>query len=198
MRDATAPLVLATDDLRDFGLNASETAIVAAQPIDTSAGLGAVISGVLRQLSDGSARPTGAERAQIGFIVRGLLSAVAYERVEADAARLDPHDALVVRAMQVIYASLDDPLLTSRAVAARLGISVRTLQVAFGRAAQPVSETIRSLRLERARVDLMDQPDSTTAVCAAVGRRWGFHGTSHFVRAFERQYGVRPGAISGA
>ena len=179
-------------DLAALGLNEAELAVLYASPVDVHRGLGSVVADLIAQVGAAASTPTNSERQQLGFIVRGLLSALAAERVADRALDIDPKDALVVSAMQVIYGELDDPSLTSRSVAAQLGVSVRTLQAAFGGMALSVSETIRTLRLERARVELLEQSDPSPAAFTAVGRRWGFHGSTHFVRAFERQYGVHP------
>jgi AraC-like DNA-binding protein len=177
-------------------LTPPERALLMRADIDAVDGLGALITPLLLRLGRGDEPGAGAasvaDRRRLAVMVRGLLSAIAAERLQIDDERVTRPERLVVLAMQFVHAHLDDPELTSSLVARRLGVSLRTLQDAFRQTSAPVGEWVRLLRLERARIEIDTSPDERPLDVAALGARWGFRGRNHFARAFERRYGVRP------
>jgi AraC-like DNA-binding protein len=181
-------------------LTPPERALLMRADIDAVDGLGALITPLLLRLGRGDEPGAGAasvaDRRRLAVMVRGLLSAIAAERLQIDDERVTRPERLVVLAMQFVHAHLDDPELTSSLVARRLGVSLRTLQDAFRHAPGSVAEWVRLLRLERARIEIDSAAAAHTLDAAAVGARWGFRGREHFARAFERYYGVRPDRLA--
>ncbi|WP_239143642.1 helix-turn-helix domain-containing protein [Actinoplanes philippinensis] len=98
---------------------------------------------------------------------------------------------LVRAARQVIDEHLDDPDLSPTAVARELRVSVRALHRAFATAGESVGACIRRRRLERARQDLTAPLGGWTV--SDVAARWHFADSSHFIRAYRKQYGESPG-----
>lgn len=104
--------------------------------------------------------------------------------------RLATIDPELARAIHCMQAHMDAPLPTA-AIARRVGLSVRTLQVRF-RARLGVSpyEYYLDLRLAAARRMLQQTSNSAAEVAIA----HGFGSGSAFARAFRQRYGVSPGA----
>ncbi|WP_236788217.1 helix-turn-helix domain-containing protein [Amycolatopsis sp. GM8] len=92
-----------------------------------------------------------------------------------------------------IEENLDDPRLDPARIAAAHYISPRQLHVLFERADSTVSAWIRERRLEHCRLDLAD-PRQLDVPVAAIARRWGFHGVSHFGQVFKKGTGITPAA----
>ncbi|WP_307853503.1 helix-turn-helix domain-containing protein [Kitasatospora sp. RG8] len=61
---------------------------------------------------------------------------------------------------------------------------------------ETVAATIRSRRLERSRVDLVD-PRLRHRTIGDVAARWGFRAHADFSRAFRTAYGVAPSDVGG-
>lgn len=87
---------------------------------------------------------------------------------------------------------LADPDLTPAAVAAGVGVSLRSLQRAFEGSSGSVAGTIRTRRLNRARDDLR-----AGRTVAQVARRWQFADPSHFSRSFKQHFGYSPSDTTG-
>ncbi|MGW2637351.1 helix-turn-helix domain-containing protein [Streptomyces sp. NPDC001348] len=85
---------------------------------------------------------------------------------------------------------LTDADLSPSTVAAHLHVSVRTLQRAFASLDESFSAYIRRRRLEAAATALT-APGSRLTVSEAAAL-WHFTDSSHFVRAFKKQYGTTP------
>ncbi|MQY24184.1 Transcriptional activator FeaR [Nocardia sp. RB20] len=66
----------------------------------------------------------------------------------------------------------------------------RTLHRAFAQLEESVAAYIRRRRLEQARLDLTTSRGRPNV--AEVGARWHFADSSHFIRAFKKQYGETP------
>jgi AraC family transcriptional regulator, positive regulator of tynA and feaB len=98
--------------------------------------------------------------------------------------------ALVRAARQVIDDHLGDPDLSPPAVARELRVSVRALHRAFSTADESVAACIRRRRIEQARKDLTAPLGAWTV--AEVAARWHFADSSHFIRAYRKQYGESP------
>jgi len=98
--------------------------------------------------------------------------------------------ALAQAAKDLADARLTDADLSPTAIAAHLHVSVRTLQRAFASLDEPFSAYIRRRRLEEAAAALT-APGSRLTVSEAAGR-WHFTDSSHFIRAFTKQYQATP------
>jgi AraC-like DNA-binding protein len=102
-------------------------------------------------------------------------------------------DGLFRRIQAFIVLRLPDPGLTPAVIATAHHISARTLHRVFRAHQSTVSGTIRTLRLEHCRAELLD-PRSVVRSVNAVGRRWGFADPAHFTRAFKGAFGMSPAA----
>jgi AraC-like DNA-binding protein len=100
-----------------------------------------------------------------------------------------PALALALAAMEMADGRLADPDLSPALLAGELNVSVRTLHRAFAAAGEPVAAYIRRRRLERARAELVAAGRPGVSEIAA---RWHFADSSHFIRAFRKQYGETP------
>ncbi|GAA5125520.1 AraC-like ligand-binding domain-containing protein [Pseudonocardia adelaidensis] len=103
----------------------------------------------------------------------------------------DSHKLLLAQAIRFIKESLQDPQLSPKTVAAAHFVSVRHLQKVFEMQGTSVSATIRNLRLERCRSDLV-APRYRDVPIASIARRWGFNDPAHFSRLFRGTYGCSP------
>ncbi|MET8081498.1 helix-turn-helix domain-containing protein [Streptomyces sp. NPDC005303] len=98
--------------------------------------------------------------------------------------------ALAQAAKDLADARLTDAELSPAAIAARLHVSVRTLQRAFASLDESFSAYIRRRRLEEAAAALTASGSRLTVSEAAA--RWHFTDSSHFIRAFKKQYRATP------
>ncbi|MFE1437062.1 helix-turn-helix domain-containing protein [Streptomyces griseoaurantiacus] len=108
--------------------------------------------------------------------------------------RLAP--ALARAAMELADEYLAEPDLSPSLLARRLNVSVRTLHRAFATAEEPVAAYVRRRRLEQARRELLTPWDRPSIAEAAA--RWHFADSSHFARAFKKQYGEAPSRMIAA
>lgn len=92
-----------------------------------------------------------------------------------------------------VLANLQDPNLSVRAVAARFGISPRTLHNTFAGTDASFGEMVRGARL-RGSAELLVDPSCTCSI-AAVGAQFGFADPAAFGRAFRREFGATPGEV---
>lgn len=99
------------------------------------------------------------------------------------------------RQREVVVAFIEDHLdnadLSPQRIAAANFMSVRTLHQLFEGTGDTVASTVRSLRLERCRLDLENPARASTSI-SAIATRWGFVDSAHFSRAFRRAYGTTP------
>jgi AraC-like DNA-binding protein len=98
--------------------------------------------------------------------------------------------ALAQAAKDLADARLADADLSPATVAAHLHVSLRTLQRAFASLDESFSAYIRRRRLEEAATALA-APGSRLTVSEAAAR-WHFTDSSHFIRAFKKQYRATP------
>jgi AraC family transcriptional regulator, positive regulator of tynA and feaB len=98
--------------------------------------------------------------------------------------------ALAQAAKDLADRRLADPELSATMLARELSVSVRTLQRAFTAAGESVTTYIRHRRLEEARLALT-APAGRLSV-SDLAAHWQFADSSHFIRAFKKQYGRTP------
>ncbi|MET7694557.1 helix-turn-helix domain-containing protein [Streptomyces sp. NPDC005483] len=98
--------------------------------------------------------------------------------------------ALAQAAMDLADVRLTDAELSPATIATHLHVSVRTLQRAFASLDESFSAYIRRRRLEEAAAALT-APESRLSVSEAAAR-WHFTDSSHFIRAFKKQYRATP------
>jgi AraC-like DNA-binding protein len=108
------------------------------------------------------------------------------------AGRLSPGDsALVALAREYFFARLDSPP-TIRQMARHAGTSESKLKRLFKAAyGLSVHAQLRRERMAAAREMLLDQGVNVSEAALAVG----YNNVSHFIDAFTRQYGLRPGEM---
>jgi AraC-like DNA-binding protein len=119
----------------------------------------------------------------------GAVLAAALEPVQARGGAAEA--SLHARACALLRERFAEPGLSAVAIALSLGVSVRTLHRAFAHAEASFAATLRRLRLEQARAWL-HEPRFAPLSSGEVGARCGFADASHFVREFQRTYGVTP------
>jgi AraC-like DNA-binding protein len=133
-----------------------------------------------------------ADRATAAHVVVELLRACMRPSAVLEPAALEA--GLHARACEHIERRLGERGLRPPAIAAALGVSVRTLHAAFAARGETVSGQIRELRLQRAHADLLApgaQPVTT------IPYRWAFGSPSHFSRLFKERFGAAPRELRG-
>ncbi|MFF0156945.1 helix-turn-helix domain-containing protein [Streptomyces sp. NPDC005263] len=130
--------------------------------------------------------PAGAQAARncLVELVKGVLT----RGFDDKEPRLAP--ALAQAAKELVDSRLADPDLSPSALARELNVSVRTLHRAFAAADETVSAYVRRRRLEHARLELAS-PGGRPSV-SELAAHWRFADSSHFIRAFKKQYGQTP------
>ena len=107
----------------------------------------------------------------------------------SDALRL----ARLEAAKRHIEQHLAEPDLTPAHTAAALGISVRTLHLAFEPTGTSFAEHVTRRRLQECRAAL-ERPTATRSI-TDVAFAWGFSNLTTFYRAFRREFGMAPGQL---
>jgi AraC-like DNA-binding protein len=161
-----------------------------AQCLDGSAGLGAIVGRLLRDLVSAPPELSVDGRSRLGDEVLDLVTTVAEERVRPPAPERRA-DGLLRRIDAYISEHVGEPDLCPAAIAAAHFISTRQLHRLFASRGSTVSQQILHLRLERARLDLR-QPGARGRTITDVSWRWGFPDLPAFSRAFRTAYGVTP------
>ncbi|MFR9798548.1 helix-turn-helix domain-containing protein [Streptomyces sp. MS06] len=172
---------------------AGRTYGVVGRRISGREGMGALLAGLLVQLSSdtSSYRPADAER--LGRVVTDLVTAVFAHALEAEP-HLQPETrvrTLLLRIKSFVRRNLGDPDLTPAQIAAAHHISRSYLYRLFREEGLTVAAYIRGQRLANARRDLTD-PALRTLPVNAVAARWGYLRPGDFTRAFRAAYGITP------
>jgi len=115
-------------------------------------------------------------------------------RPDASAGTASVRAGLFALACERMERHLGDSRLTPATLARSLGVSLRTLQLAFADQDDTVAASLRRRRLARAHADLVRE---ATISVTEVAFRWGFVDSGHFSRLFRRAYGVSPSAVRG-
>jgi AraC family transcriptional activator of tynA and feaB len=148
------------------------------------------VTTVQETLDDLSPTGVSAVRNALIELTKGLLSG---EGVDPSEPRFTP--ALAEAARSIAEPLLTDPELSPQVLAAELHVSLRTLQRAFAATGESVTSYLRRRRLERAHQELTDQPWTGLSV-SELAARYHFSDSSHFVRAFKKQYGHSPARLA--
>ncbi|MFE1855857.1 helix-turn-helix domain-containing protein [Streptomyces sp. NPDC059489] len=117
-----------------------------------------------------------------------LAKAVAKSRFDDVEPQIAP--ALAQAAKHLADSRLADPELSPAMLARELHVSVRTLERAFAMTGESVMSYVRRRRLEEARLALT--PPSSLLSISELAAYWQFSDSSHFIRAFKKQYGQTP------
>jgi AraC-like DNA-binding protein len=86
---------------------------------------------------------------------------------------------------------LANPDLSPALLAARFGISVRTLHLRFEKSGQSFRRWVLENRLEACRKALRD-PSQVGSTISEIAYRWGFNDLSHFTKSFRARFGMSP------
>jgi len=159
------------------------------QVFTSNSGIGACVASLIRAIfnshADLSASDCAALQISLGeaIVQLGTLSTDSI----ADPVRA----GLLMDIKAIATAALDDPDLTPAQVAAKAGVSVRTLHRIFQETGETFWNWIRDKRLERCYADLTASTLSKRTI-TEVAFRWGFNELSTFDRNFRKRYGSSP------
>ncbi|OZD67492.1 hypothetical protein CH272_12730 [Rhodococcus sp. 05-340-1] len=168
------------------------------RPHDIGAGPGAVLESFVRaalgQTEKDSVDPGSALRfADAGLsLIGSALTVDAHIDVEGPG-----EQARKLAVLTYIEQHLLDPGLCHHSVAAALAMSSRSLDRLFVGETTTVTATIREMRLDGARRDLLASRAVRSTVGAVAGR-WCFSDAAHFSRLYKRRFGISPAAERSA
>jgi AraC family transcriptional activator of tynA and feaB len=86
---------------------------------------------------------------------------------------------------------LSNPDLSPQLVAARFGISLRTVHLRFEKVGRSFGRWVLENRLEGCRKALRDPYQGRSSI-SEIAWRWGFNDLSHFTKAFRARFGMSP------
>ncbi|MEO8464829.1 MAG: helix-turn-helix domain-containing protein [Gammaproteobacteria bacterium] len=119
------------------------------------------------------------------------LLAHGYGRV-ARRGRVDPFKKLRCEQIkELIGTELRNPALSVHAVAERIGVTTRYLQLLFAEEGECASEYIRRERLRACLLDLR-HADFDHQSITDIAFSWGFNSAAHFSSAFRKEFGLSP------
>ena len=151
-----------------------------------------------------AARPNGLTRFPLAaahlesLVIDGLLLGQPHNYSKALAAGATPRRPRTVRqALELIQEQPDLPWSTA-CLAARVGVSARTLQEGFARTVGvPPMTHLRAARLDRIHAELsIAEPGSVNV--GTVAARWGFVHAGRFAAAYRRRFGCAPSETARA
>ncbi|HEV2078637.1 MAG TPA: helix-turn-helix domain-containing protein [Allosphingosinicella sp.] len=157
-------------------------------------GIGALLSAQLKMLCAQADHPDISDNAAITHNLSHLLSIALGASSQEEPQRLAVAHARYQQAIGYIEREFSDPRLTPQRVAARLGISVRTLHSVFEGSGASFAEHVTQRRLQASRAALLN-PATRQQSLAAIAFACGFNDVSTFHRAFRRAYGVSPSEL---
>ncbi|MDG4824703.1 helix-turn-helix domain-containing protein [Asanoa sp. WMMD1127] len=153
----------------------------------------ALVSSVVREMTDNLDAYEGPTGARLGAVLLDLIGATLAGRVDRPPAAPSEsrRRALVVAIRAYIEENLSCPTLGPAAICARHHISPRYLHKLFEDQGTTVAALIRSRRLEHCRRDLLDPALAATPV-SAIAHRWGYPDPAYFNRVFRAEHGLPP------
>lgn len=128
-----------------------------------------------------------AEAAVVELLVGGLSSCRTQEFRQATQTQVNH----LRRVHAAIEEHLADPELSIKNISAQEGLSARYVQRLFERQNITFSSYLRKRRLERCRLDLVDNNRCNESI-SEIGFKWGFRDLATFSRAFSMEYGMSP------
>ncbi|HEY7489362.1 MAG TPA: helix-turn-helix domain-containing protein [Streptosporangiaceae bacterium] len=176
-----------------LALPADPVAQLAAVPIVTDEGTGAIAAPLLRRVALDLETYQPASASRLSSVVMNVVTATVAERVELTGSLPveERQRTLLLRIHEFVEQHLGEIDLGPAVVAAAHHISVRHLHRLFERQHTTVAAWIRHRRLERCRADLAD-PALVALPVSAVACRWGLPDSAQFSRMFRRTYGASP------
>lgn len=155
-------------------------------------GIGRVISPFMRHIAENLALLGGVNGVRIMHSALGLVTALlSSELADHDHETAETHRADMDRFRLYIEANLGDSTLSTESVARAHYLSTRYLQYLFREEHTTVSDYIRTRRLERCRLSLLDPAQASLSILQ-IAQRWGFVDGAHFSRVFKSAYGLSP------
>lgn len=161
---------------------------ITARAFDCEPGLSAAVWGMLISLNRNLEYLGGHGRTAVRNVMDLVTTML---RTELGQRPAEHREVLLAEVQAYIEENLADPGLDPAGIAAAHYISPRQLHVVFERGDATVSAWIRERRLEHCRRDLADPAQADVPV-AAIARRWGFRGVSHFGQVFKKETGLTP------
>jgi AraC-like DNA-binding protein len=159
--------------------------------VDSRSGPGRVVSGLMRSLWQLGASDGIGTSAASGQWEQSFAAAVAGAVLDQVPEVADGDLREVIE--RYVHANLASHDLSVRAVAARFGISPRSLHKLFSAGDQSFGGMVRRARLQRCAEVLADPACAWTV--GEVGVRNGFGDPTSFSRAFRREFGIAPGEV---
>lgn len=159
-------------------------------------GMGALLAGLLVQLTSNTSSYRAADAERLGRVVTDLVTAVFAHTLDAEPC-LPPETharTLVLRIKAFIRRHLGDPDLTPAKVAAAHHISRSYLYRLFQGEGLSVASYIREQRLANAHRELTD-PSLRQLPIQAIAARWGYPRPGDFTRAFRTAHGITPSEL---
>ena len=152
-------------------------------------GIGACVASLIDAIFNSQAELSSADRAALQVSLAEAIVQLGTSATGsiADAARVELFNNL----KSIATAALDDPELTPAKVAAKAGVSVRTLHRVFQASGETFWSWIRDRRLDRCHAELT-APSLSRQSITEVAFRWGFNELSTFDRNFRKRYGASP------
>ncbi len=151
-----------------------------------------LLSWLFYEASDGSLLDSPLLVAQIEeTFLLSMLQALPHNRPELRRTQPAVAPGFVIRAEEYMAAQAHEPL-TVADVAAKVGVSLRSLYAGFRRhRGRTPMEHLRTLRLDRARAELNLPRDEATSV-TTVALRWGFGHLGQFAADYKARFGELP------
>ena len=158
------------------------------QVFTSNSGIGACVSSLIRAIFNSHADFSASDSAALQV---GLGEAIVQLGTLTDSLGGSARAGLFSDIKAIATAALDDPDLSPAQVAAKAGVSVRTLHRIFQASGETFWSWIRDRRLERCHAELT-APTSAKRTITEVAFRWGFNELSTFDRNFRKRYGASP------
>jgi AraC-like DNA-binding protein len=156
-----------------------------------------MLAGQMRMLSTWPHPVEAAEGARLSDLLVGTLHAVldgvTDSEIETGAARRE-RNFLRRRVQQLIEQMHADPSLSPQLVAAKLGISIRTLHAQMARDGTSFGAELLAYRLERT-YGLLRTARRDVVTIREISFRCGFVSAAHFSRSFRARFGVAPSEV---
>lgn len=175
--------LIPTDDLTPMGSPSPYGHVVSAEVAS-----GRILQSCLRAVADQAFQVE--KSAVLGRLLPAtarFIAAALAEGVPLEEGRRHPDP--LDRLLDLIAQNLDNPVLSPASLAARCGVSERTLYRLFAKAGKRFQTVVRDMRLERAGRLLDDDPDKSIA---DVAHESGFSSATQFGRVFRHLHDMTP------